>query len=417
MRLRREGASNTEWIENSLKAALFADACKMIEDLLNDPQVQVAGAAKLPGEKRSGVHQKVAQSLFGPIRLRREYFYHAQHRDGRYPMDEALGLENGYTPAVVRMMCRAGARDTYEESSADLLAYAGIAVSAQEINRMVRRIGPGMRAQMEAEVPTEQTVEVPRLYVSCDGTGVPMRRSELIEVKGKGDDGKAKTREVKVGCVFTQHPKEGEEPFRDTDSTSYIATLRRCEAFGPLLRKEAYRRGMGRAGEIIFIADGAAWIWEIVRTCFCGAVEILDYYHAHEYLVEIVDLLYGKNTELGKQQIENWKDMLFDDRVLTVIASARALGENLDTDLREVLESKINYFQNNHTRMLYGTYKSKGYFYGSGVIEAGCKSVIGKRAKQSGMFWSEKGAEDVLAIRTALCSNRFDQYWDNRNAC
>ena len=109
--------------------------------------------------------------------------------------------------------------------------------------------------------------------------------------------------------------------------------------------------------------------------------------------------------------------MLFDDRVLTVIASARALGENLDTDLREVLESKINYFQNNHTRMLYGTYKSKGYFYGSGVIEAGCKSVIGKRAKQSGMFWSEKGAEDVLAIRTALCSNRFDQYWDNRNAC
>ncbi len=68
------------------------------------------------------------------------------------------------------------------------------------------------------------------------------------------------------------------------------------------------------------------------------------------------------------------------------------------------------------TRMLYGSYKRKGYFYGSGVIEAGCKSVIGKRAKQSGMFWSEKGAEDVLAIRTALCSDRFDQYWDRRNA-
>jgi hypothetical protein len=153
MRLRRDGASNTEWIENGLKAALFADACAMVEDLLNDPQVQVAGADKLPGEKRGGFHDKIAQSMFGTIRLRREYFYHAERGHGRYPMDEALGLENGYTPAVVRMMCRAGARDTYEESSADLLAYGGIAASAQEINRMVRRIGPSMRAEMEAEMP------------------------------------------------------------------------------------------------------------------------------------------------------------------------------------------------------------------------------------------------------------------------
>jgi len=417
MRLRRDGASNTEWIENGLKAALFVDARAMVEGLLNDPQVEVAGADKLPGEKRGGFHEKVVQSMFGAVRLRREYFYHAERGCGRYPMDEALGLENGYTPAVVRMMCRAGTRDTYEESSADLLAYAGLALSAQEINRMVQRIGPGMRAEMEEQKSTDQTEAVPRLYVSCDGTGVPMRRSELVEVKGKGDDGKAKTREVKVGCVFTQHPREGEEPFRDIDSTSYIATLRRCDSFGPLLRKEAYRRGMGRAKEIIFIADGAAWIWEIVRTCFFGAIEILDYYHAHEYLVEIVDLLYGKSSELGKQQIENWKNRLFEDRVLEVIAAARVLGENLSTDQQEILNAKINYFQNNHTRMLYGTYKSKGYFYGSGVIEAGCKSVIGKRAKQSGMFWSEKGAEDVLAIRTALYSNRFDQYWNHSYSC
>lgn len=388
----------------------------IVEDLLNDPEVQAAGADKLPGEKRGGRHEKVVQSMFGPVRLRREYFYHAAHNCGRYPLDEALGLENGYTPAVVRLMCRAGARDTYEESSSDLLAYADLRVSAQEINRMVQRIGSPMRTEMEAELPTEQTEAVPRLYVSCDGTGIPMRRSELMEVKGKSDDGRATTREVKVGCVFTQHPKEGEEPFRDTDSTSYIATLRKCGAFGPLLRKEAYRRGMGRAGEIIFIADGAAWIWEIARTCFCGAVEILDYYHAHEYLVEMIDLLYGKDTDLGKQQTQRWKDMLFEDRVLEIIAAARKLGENLTDEKRETLTAKIGYFENNQNRMRYGTYKSKGYFYGSGVVEAGCKSVIGKRAKQSGMFWSEKGAEDVLAIRTALCSDRFDQYWDQRNA-
>lgn len=274
---------------------------------------------------------------------------------------------------------------------------------------MVRRIGPQMRSAMEAQQATEQTPAVPRMYVSCDGTGVPMRQAELAGVKGKGANGKASTREVKVGCVFTQHPEEGETPFRDTGSTSYIATLRKCGSFGPLLRKEAYRRGMGRAEEIVFIADGAAWIWEIVRTCFIGAVEILDYYHAHEYLVEIIDLLYGKNTEQGKQQIENWKDLLFEDRVSDVIAAARVLAADLGASEKENADAKINYFENNQTRMLYGTYKRKGYFYGSGVVEAGCKSVIGKRTKQSGMFWSEKGAEDVLGSQrftTAKGANR-----------
>ena len=383
LRLLREGASNTEWIESGLKAALFADACVLIEGLLNDPQVEVAAAERLAGEKRSGVHEKQVQCMFGTLRIRREYFYNPKLGSGRYPLDEALGLENSYTPALVRMMCRAGAREAYEESSADLLAYAGLRVSAREINRMVQRIGPQMRSEMEAEKPTEQTAVVPRLYVSCDGTGVPMRRSELTGVKGKGADGKASTREVKVGCVFTQHPKEGEAPFRDTGSTSYIGTLQKCGSFGPMLRKEAYRRGMGRAGEIVFIADGAAWIWEIVRTCFSGAVEILDYYHAHEYLVEIIDLLYGKNTELGQRQIENWKEMLFEDRISEIIVASGALAANLNPAEKEMVDAKINYFVNNQTRMLYGTYKKKGYFYGSGVIEAGCKSVIGKRAKDT----------------------------------
>jgi len=349
-----QGAGNTEWIEIGLKEALFADAAKLLESLLNDPEVSVDAGDKLPGEKRGGCHEKNVLSLFGKIRITRDYFYNPSNGGGRYPMDSALGLENGYTPGVVRLMCRAGARETYEDGSGDLKAYAGLEIGSREINRMVRRTGPSLRKELESEQAGEKTEEVPRMYVSCDGTGIPMRKAELESVEGKADKD-AKTKEVKVGCVFTQHPREGEEPFRDCDSTSYIATLRRCHEFGPLLRKEAYRRGMGRSAEVVFIADGAAWIWEVARTCFPGAVQILDYYHAREYLSAIVE-------------------------------------------------------------MLYGTYKREGYFYGSGVVEAGCKSVIGKRAKQSGVFWSTSGAEDVLAIRTALCSDRFDQYWDQRNA-
>jgi hypothetical protein len=172
---------------------------------------------------------------------------------------------------------------------------------------------------------------------------------------------------------------------------------------------------MGRAEEIVFIADGAVWIWELARINFPGALEILDYYHAREYLTEIVEILFGKKSEAGARKLERWKDLFFEDKIEEVIRQARILAEAMNGDT-QLVNAKINYFENNKHRMKYGTYREKGYFYGSGVIEAGCKSVIGKRAKQSGMFWSSPGLENVLTIRTALHSNRFDSYWDHKNA-
>jgi len=416
--LERDGAGNIEWIETGLKAALFADACALLSELLSDPELGIEEDLKRPGEKRGGAHERKILSLFGEVSLRRNYYYDPVRKAGRYPMDKALGLENRYTPGVVRLICRAAARDSYLAASADLEAYAGINVDSRQINRMARRMGPGMRERLESETAGEETVSVPRMYVSCDGTGIPMRKAELKETEAKDAQDQAKTKEVKVGCVFTQHPKEGVEPFRDCDSTSYIATMRRCHEFGPLLRKEAYRRGMGRADEVVFIADGALWIWEIGRTCFPGARQILDYYHAHEYLGEIVSMLFGHDSPSGRGRLERWKEMLFKDRVVGVIKEMRQAAAKLPpgSEDRKTLEGKINYIDNNKERMLYGTYETLGYFYGSGVVEAGCKSVIGKRAKQSGMFWSTQGAEDVLIMRTALSSNRFDQYWDQKHA-
>jgi len=407
-------------VETGLKRALHADACTLICELLADPDLAIEGDEKRAGEKRGGTHVKKVLSLFGEVSIRRKYYYDRSTGKGRYPLDEALGLENGYTPGVVRLMCRAAARDSYEAASADLKAYADLEVGAREINRMVRRMGAGMRTALEGEKADATTAAVPRMYVSCDGTGIPMRRTELEQTPAKNPDmdPKAKTKEVKVGCVFTQHPEQGEDPFRDLGSTSYIATMRRCHEFGPLLRQEAYRRGMGRAGEVVFIADGAAWIWEIARTCFPGARQILDYYHAREYLSAIIALIFGKDQPPGIRQLERWKKMLFEDKVATVVKEMRVSARNacVGAEEREILEGKIAYIDNNRHRMLYGTYKQEGCFYGSGVVEAGCKSVIGKRAKQSGMFWSTPGAEDVLVMRTALHSNRFDAYWDQKHA-
>jgi hypothetical protein len=77
---------------------------RILEGLLNDPQLKVAGDEKCPGEKRMGAQSKEVQCLFGKLRLRRNYYYDAQRGRGRYPLDEALGLHNGYTPGVENVL-------------------------------------------------------------------------------------------------------------------------------------------------------------------------------------------------------------------------------------------------------------------------------------------------------------------------
>jgi len=205
--LGRDGIGNIEWIETGLKAALFTDACVLLSELFSDPEIEIDGDEKRPGEKLGGTHERTILSLFGEVSLRRNYYYDPTGKAGRYPMDEALGLENRYTPGTVRLICRAAARDSYQAASADLKAYAGLDVDSRQINRMARRMGPGMREHLESEAVGEETVPVPRMYVSCDGTGIPMRKAELKETAAKDPQGPAKTKEVKVGCVFTQHPK------------------------------------------------------------------------------------------------------------------------------------------------------------------------------------------------------------------
>ncbi|MEI6350665.1 MAG: ISKra4 family transposase, partial [Verrucomicrobiota bacterium] len=173
--------------------------------------------------------------------------------------------------------------------------------------------------------------------------------------------------------------------------------------------------GMGSALKLVFIGDGAAWVWEVARVNFPGAVHILDFYHAAEHLAELCGALYGEASEKSKLQDDLWRTRLKEDGIDEVIAAARAaLPRN--GPRRKKAKKQIAYLQRNRDRMLYATFRAAGYFIGSGVVEAGCRTVVGQRLKQSGMFWSSPGAQNVLSVRSALLSNRFDGYWDQRNA-
>ena len=383
-----------------------------MENLLEQCSADLPDNTSQPGEKCHPDRSKQVHTLFGAIQIRRDYFYGPSTGHGRIPLDEALGLVDGSSPGLVRLASRAGARSGYEAASQDLEALAEVKIDGRQIQRIVQQSGPRIGQQLlQGTCLIEKPI--PIMYVEVDGTGVPMMSEELVGRKGKQPDGSAKTREVKLGCVFTQTLTDDEgNPLRDHQSTTYMGSFESSEAFGLKIRKEAQRRGIGSALLVVFIGDGAAWVWELARLNFPGAICILDFYHALEHLNDLCKNLYAGCEHWVIRMQEQWYHQMDNDGIEDVILSARRRLSELDPALHESLEKQIAYFEHNQERMLYKTYRQKGYFYGSGVIEAGCKTVVGQRLKQSGMLWGCPGAQSVLELRCALLGNRWDECWN-----
>jgi hypothetical protein len=252
------------------------------------------------------------------------------------------------------------------------------------------------------------------MYVSADATGVPMRKEELEGRSGRQADGSAKTRMAYLGCVFTQHQRDEKgHPVRDYQSTTYVSSLDSIEQFGPCLRQDALRRGLSLAQQVVLLIDGAPALEKMGRLCFAGATQIVDFYHALEHAGKVLEALLGSKTDPEyKVRLGRWARRLLDNKVEKLIAQTRQ--ECLGKSTAQAVEKELSYFVNNVARMQYGTFRRLGFFIGSGVVEAGCKTVIGARCKQSGMFWGEPGAENVLALRCIHSSRRLNEFWKDR---
>ena len=268
-------------LEAGLKKTLMRDGCRILEALLNQPsalgEYEPDGAAH--DQRTRTVH-----SLLGSFRLTRGYY--RQEQGNVCPMDQVLGLIGSYSPGLAKLMCRAAGTDgSYEEAGQTLAVYAGVDVPAAQIRSMVQTIGPDVQVWSEGR-DEARCKPTPVMYISYDGTGIPMRKEETQGRKGKQADGSSASREVKLGCVFTSSGVDEEGcALRDENSTSYLASFESAEAFGLSMLKEARLRGLGRAEQSVVIGDGAHWIWNQASMNFPEAVEVLDYYHAREHLV------------------------------------------------------------------------------------------------------------------------------------
>lgn len=405
-------------LEALVRTAIYKPATALVAQLLQQAADRVdAGYQPKPGQQYKGRCIAAVHCMFGSFKLQRDYYYHEGKKLGHYPADAALGLEQGNTPALARLVCLEGADEaSYEKAEMHLRETGGIEFSSRQIQRLVGNIGAAAQTWQEREAlrPDLQSQAVPVMYVSGDGTGVPMRKEELQGRAGKQPDGGAKTRMAYLGCVFTQTKTDEEgHPMRDHNSTSYVSSFQSIDEFGPMLRQEAIRRGLGLAMQVVVLIDGAAGLANMGRLCFAQATQIVDFYHALEHASKVLLALLGtKDHPDYKRRLAQWTKQLLKDQVEKLIAETR--NQCAGKAQAEAVEKELGYFVSNIARMQYGTFRRRGFFIGSGVVEAGCKTVIGARCKQSGMFWGKDGAENVLALRCIHSSRRLERFWKER---
>jgi hypothetical protein len=187
-----------------------------------------------------------------------------------------------------------------------------------------------------------------------------------------------------------------------------------AEEFGKRLYLEAWRRGWGRAVKKVVMGDGSEWIWTQADQHFPGATQILDLYHAREHLWDLARRLYPNDEALQKRWRMIHGDLLENGKIKKLVMSLQSI-QTSSVELAERFRTEPQYFRRNARRMRYLKFRRQHLFVGTGVIEAGCKTVIGSRCKQSGMFWTVRGVNAILALHCAMFNGRFEDYWETRH--
>jgi len=427
---RNRGNTDLEAIESALRAALHQAGSGALSQLLQfDPPSPDRRQLPCPCGQKAQYRELRSRSVLtvvGWARIQRPWYLCDHCHQGQFPADAELDIENtDFSPGVRRMQAVVGHEAPFDHGRVQMKLLAGLEVTAKSVERAAEAIGADIAAVEQREIGKAVQLDlpviigepIPTLYIEMDGTGVPVVKKETEGRRGKTDGQPAHTREVKLGCVFTQTAWDEEGyAIRDPDSTTYTGAIETAEEFGKRLYLEAWNRGWSRAARKVVIGDGAEWIWNLADLHFPGAVQVVDLYHAREHLWELARKLLPNDPTSQKAWMKVHQKRLLDKgKIAKLVIAIRSLDSG-NSELAEKIRLEADYFERNAKRMRYPKFRRQHLFVGSGVIEAGCKTVIGSRLKQSGMFWTVRGANSIIALRCCHLNGRFQDYWEHRRA-
>lgn len=427
---RKAGRLDLEAVEMAMRSALHRAGAAALSKLLQFPvpAAEQRSRSCSCGEQAHyrELRSKPVLTALGPAEVSRPYYVCPDCHAGQFPADRELDIENTeFSPGVRRMQAVVGQEAPFDHGREQMQVLAGLEVTAKSVERTAEAIGAEIaqgeqvtiQKALRLDLPVMACQPIPILYVQIDGTGVPVVKKETVGRPGKTPGQPAHTREAKLGCLFTQTTWDSDGyAIRDPDSTTYTGAIETAEEFGRRIYAEAWKRGWSHAAQKVAIGDGADWIWNLIAEHFPGAIQIVDLYHARQHLWEVTRRLYPHDERKQKAWMKVHQKRLLDKgKIEKLVRLLRAIPSG-SSEVAEKIRTEADYFEKNAERMRYPQFRRQHLFVGSGVIEAGCKTVIGSRLKRSGMFWTVRGANAILALRCCHFNGRFEDYWESRRA-
>jgi hypothetical protein len=385
-----------------LGASLVAGLCALAAADRPSPTINCS-CGQLAAYQRERKAQ--VTTLLGSITIWRSYYLCAACGVGQHPLDAQLQFCAGSRSAALdELLALLGAtQDSFVQASSVLERLTLVHVSANSVREATEQLGA-----LLLEQPSEPQVERPAspaaraftaatpspLYITMDGV--------LAHLHERGWS------ELKVGCCYQTHSRvERKRPERleiRAHSTSYVSALEEAREFGWRLWQEAVRRGLLSSDEVVVLGDGAHWIWNIAEKHFPRATQIVDWYHASEYLWNAASAIWGEASLQRAKWAHDQLDLLWEGKVSEVLVELETWRKS-----GEAVLAALSYYTEHQTRMDYASYRSRGLQIGSGSAESACKQLVSARLKQAGMIWDANGAEAVAVVRAWLKSERWEE--------
>jgi Uncharacterised protein family (UPF0236) len=359
------------------------------------------------GQQAAYQRERKAQvtTLLGPLTIWRSYYLCAGCGVGQHPLDAQLQFCAGSRSAALdELLALLGAtQDSFVQAARVLERLTLVHLSANSVREATEHLGALLleqQAQPHSERPSSlqpsvnTTARASRLYITMDGV--------LAHLHERGWS------EFKVGCCYqTRSRVDRKRPERleiRADSASYVTALEEASSFGWRLWQEAVRRGVLSSDEVVVLGDGAHWIWNIAERHFPRATQILDWYHATEYVWNAASAIWGEARPERAAWAHAQLDLLWESKVGEVLVELVQWRES-----GEAVEAALSYYSEHQTRMDYASYRARGLQIGSGSVESACKRLVSARLKQAGMIWDAAGAEAVAVVRAWLLSERWEE--------
>jgi hypothetical protein len=385
-------------VEHRLQGVLRATGREVAGVLLES-----ADASLCQGQKVHDRRTRTIRTLFGPVDLTR-----GRTTQGRYPLDEALGLEgrHGWTAAVQEAASLLACERGFETVCDLLQRLLDLSLSPPAAQQIAESAGARAPAVL-ATCPPPVAEAPPTLILAVDGCQAPER------------DG---WHEVKVACVYAHHHRAQTASGRGKlTHKEYLATLEDAAAFGQQLWQTAQRWRAGEGARIVAMGDGAPWIWNLFAEHFPGAIEIVDFYHAAEHLWATGEALYGDRATSSATR--SWARRYIHhlrhgrvDLVLEALGRAQSRLPVLPLERQVIVRRNREYFHTNQHRMRYALFKRWHLPIGTGAVEGSCKFVVQSRFKLPGSRWSHTGLERMLDLKRLRLDGYWDELWSFRKA-